>query len=106
MASPESIAALRAMIADTETPYTFSDEQLAAIIDAQATMNAAAAQVWSLKAGQLASLVDVSESGSSRKLSDLRKSALEMSAYYAGLDAPATQTASGPVIHRIRRTVA
>lgn len=107
MATEDEITALRRMVAEADDSNGWTDEQLAAIIDAEDTLNAAAAVVWSSKAGQVANLVDVSESGSSRKLSDLRKSALEMSAYYTGLDATEVVAQTpGPVITRIRRTVA
>jgi hypothetical protein len=106
MATEDQVAELRQTTAETDPNAGWDDESLAAIIDSTESMNAAAARVWSIKAGRYASLVDVTESGSSRKLGDLRKNASEMSAYYAGLDAPAAQVASGPVINRIRRTVA
>jgi hypothetical protein len=106
MATEGQILTLRQMVNEDDECGGWDDEKLAAAIDGTDTLNAAAAQVWYLKAGQYASLVDVSESGSSRKLSDLRKNATEMGELYAGIDAGAIDTTTGPVIQRIRRTVA
>lgn len=47
-------------------------------------VNTAAATVWEGKAAGFANLVDVSESGSSRKMSDLYKNAVAMASYYRG----------------------
>lgn len=104
MATEEQIFELRGLISEPDDSNGWTDERLSSLIDGTATMNAAAARGWLLKAGEYASLVDVSESGSSRKLSDLRKNAMEMSQYYGSLDGAATPTHSGPVIGRIRRT--
>lgn len=106
MATEDEILSLRRMVDETCVDGEWDDEALSAIIDGTDSLNAAASKVWYLKAGKAARLVDVSESGSSRKLSDISKNAREMGAYYAKADAPATQEATGPVIQRIRRTVA
>lgn len=49
---------------------------------AQVDLDASAAQVWEIRAGRYHGLVDISESGSSRKMSDLHKNALAMAATY------------------------
>lgn len=105
MASPEDVANLRAAINEPDDSNGWSDEELALLIDAEPTLNAAAATAWVRKAGQLSSLVDVSESGSSRKLSDLYKNAMAMGAHYKGLDAtdPVVPTSDRPIVQRIRR---
>lgn len=80
----ETIALLRTMIGNSG----LNDEQLAAIIlsnrNADGTPNLpnSAAYVWTIKAGEYAELVNVSESGSSRNLGDLYKNALAMAARY------------------------
>jgi hypothetical protein len=56
--------------------------ELASRIDAGTSSAEIASVIWREKAASYADLVDVSESGSSRKLSDLRKGALEQAAYY------------------------
>jgi hypothetical protein len=106
MATEDQVAELRQTTAETDPNGGWDDESLAAVIDSTESMNAAAARVWSIKAGRYATLVDVTESGSSRKLGDLRKNAAAMADYYAGLDVPEAAAAAGPVINRIRRTVA
>lgn len=105
MASPEDIANLRDLINEPDDTNGWTDDKLAAVIDGAASVNTAAGKVWVLKAGQLATLVDVSESGSSRKLSDLRKNAMEMASYYSGLDGGEAVGPVGgyPIVQRIRR---
>jgi len=84
MATVDEVAMLRRMtdIAHDDTLYT--DAVLAGIIDASASIEAAAAQVWTEKAASFAGSVDMSESGSSRSLSQLHKHALEMRDKMAG----------------------
>jgi hypothetical protein len=109
MATPDEIAALRGLVNESESCGEWDDETLAAIIDESTTMNGAASVVWTRKAAASSTLVDVSESGSSRKLSDIHKNALAMAKYFGGLDEEdggSGGTADAPVIHRIRRTFA
>jgi pectin methylesterase-like acyl-CoA thioesterase len=104
MASEDQIIELRGLVNEPDDSNGWDDGSLGAIIDAHATMNAAASRVWVLKAGTYAELVDVTESGSSRKLSDLRKNAMEMAAHYTAADPPENgTTTNAPVIQRIRR---
>ena len=74
MAIPEEIAQLRLLIGTTD----LNDDQLGAILDAEGSIEGAAAAVWESKAASSATLVNVSESGSSRSLSDVHKNALAM----------------------------
>lgn len=78
MATPAQIAQLRLLIGTT----TLSDEELGEMIDAEGTIEGAAAAVWESKAASSAQLVNVSESGSSRSLSDVHKNALTMAKYW------------------------
>jgi hypothetical protein len=103
MASEDQIAQLRQMVAEPDDSNGWDDDRLAAIIDDNETLNAAASAVWNLKAGEYATLVDVSESGSSRKLGDLRKNAMEMGAFYQASDQAPETVSNGPVVSRIRR---
>jgi hypothetical protein len=103
MASEDSIAELRLLINEPDESNGWTDEKLAVIIDANETLNIAASKVWYLKAGQFSTLVDVAESGSSRKLSDLMKNAQAMGGLYASADGTAVQTTDRPIIQRIRR---
>lgn len=106
MATDDQIRELRALVAEEDPNGEWDDESLGAVFDAASGMNAAASRVWSIKAGRYSRLVDVSESGSSRKLGDLYKNAIAMSRAYGDADLPAEAEASGPVITRMRRTVA
>lgn len=103
MATEDQIWKLRLAIDESDDSNGWTDERLSGIIEESLTINAAAAQVWSLKAAQYASLVDVSESGSSRKLGDLHKNALSMAQSFVSADGDAVEASSGPVVRRIRR---
>lgn len=83
MATLDEIAALRTLVSDADEPFTFTDEELEEAIDLLG-LNGAAAQFWRRKAAASSELVDVSESGSSRKLSDVSKNAIAMAAYFDG----------------------
>jgi hypothetical protein len=65
---------------DITEPYT--DEFMSDLIDTKGSIAGAAAVIWKHKAAQFATAVDMTESGSSRKLSDLHKNALTMAATY------------------------
>ena len=104
MATEDQIRQLRQMISEPDDSNGWTDTRLGELVDATDTLNVAASQAWYLKAGEFSQLVDVSESGSSRKLGDLMKNAKEMGALYGGLDGATTPSAGGaPVIQRIRR---
>jgi hypothetical protein len=85
MATVAEVAELRLLIdiPSADPPYT--DEYLGSLIDTYG-MDIAAATVWRQKAASYSSLVDMSESGSSRKLSQLREAALEMASGFQGTD--------------------
>jgi hypothetical protein len=97
MATEEEVAELRLLVdvASVDPPYT--DEYLAMLIDTYG-MDTAAATVWRQKAASYSSLVDMSESGSSRKLSQLREAALDMAAGFGG-----GQAGTGPFVVPIER---
>lgn len=75
-------------IISTDAPYT--DEYMLAVIDAAGSVNGAAARIWRQKAAQYAEAVDMSESGSSRKMSQLSAQALTMASHYDELAAGET----------------
>lgn len=83
MATAEQVNQLRRLgnYFDTD-PY--DDTQLSALID-QTSTNRVAARLWMETAASLASLVNVSESGSSRDLGTAHKNALSMASYFRGL---------------------
>lgn len=77
MASAEDIAALRRATAVAADDAVYTDSVLGGMID-QLGFPAASATVWREKAAAVAGLVDTTESGSSRRLSQLREGYLEM----------------------------
>ncbi len=80
MASSGEVQRLRSLTGYVEAdPY--DDQQLSDLIDALG-INRVAAMIWQQKAAQYASLVDTSESGSSRSMSQLHKNALTMAANF------------------------
>ena len=103
MATVDQIAELRDLVAEPDDANGWTDEKLGNLIDASDSLNAVASQIWSRKAAMYATLVDVSESGSSRKLSDLHKNALAMGAFYATQGDGAAPVTSAPIVSRIRR---
>lgn len=84
MATAEQITTLRRMIDDPAgADQIYSDLSLSALIDqAEGDLDATAAELWQEKAASFSRLVDVSEAGSSRKMSDLYKNALTMAKHY------------------------
>jgi hypothetical protein len=77
MASDEDIARLRRLTDTVSVTDPYTDELLEQMID-QLGFDPAAAAIWNEKAAAYASMVDTTESGSSRSLSQLHKMALEM----------------------------
>jgi hypothetical protein len=85
MATSAEIAAFRLLIGQPEDAEPYTDQFLSARLDSAASDQALAAVIWREKAASFSELVDVSESGSSRKLSDLYKNALTMAAAFEGI---------------------
>ena len=77
MASESDIAALRRATALDPADPVYTDSLLGGMID-DLGFEAASAQIWREKAAAVAGLVDTSESGSSRALSQLRSGYLDM----------------------------
>jgi hypothetical protein len=74
MATTTELDELRALTDVAANDAVFTPPILSGLID-EMGMNAAAASVWRRKAASYSSLVDVSESGSSRSMSQLFKNA-------------------------------
>jgi hypothetical protein len=102
MATADEIATFRLLIAEPDEE-TYTDAQLSEILDASASGNAAAAQIWTQKAASAATLVNVSESGSSRSLGDLQKNALAMAKVFGDAVEGDQSTSPGVRISRIVR---
>jgi hypothetical protein len=105
MATADEIAALRGLINEPdENCEGWEDDRLAELIDGSGSLNSVAHTIWLSKASSYSTLVDVSESGSSRKLGDLYKNALAMAKMFKDLDDDdVEETTDAPVIARIRR---
>lgn len=83
-----AIDRVRRMVDETDlTNSLYTDSQIQEYIDENTTeegidYNGTAAQIWEEKAGYFSALVDTSESGSSRKMSDLYKNSIAMAKLY------------------------
>lgn len=106
----EEEAYLRQLIGDMQ-PATgdplLSDEEITLILAAnKGFMNAAAAEGWAIKAGRYASLVDISEGGTDRNLSQKFKQAYQMANFYVGRvekEFPAAESSRIPVVGRVAK---
>lgn len=79
MAEAADIAELRRLINELDNAAPWTDEVLGARIDAnEGTLSSLAATIWREKAATYASMVDIKEGNSDRKLSQLYKQALAM----------------------------
>lgn len=92
MATNDELAKLRRMTDTPPNDATYTDAVLAEIIDGSSSIESAAAQVWTEKAAAASGAVDMSESGSSRSLSQLQRNALAMAEKLA---AASSSTSSG-----------
>lgn len=103
MATPDEIARVREYVAEPNDDGGWTSPRIGTYVDeANADLYAAAAEIWGVKASAYAALVDVSESGSSRRMSSLHQNALEREAYYRGRSRVAS-TAGAPFTVPIRR---
>ena len=86
MASADELAALRraADVATDDDVYT--DALLDSMFEMYGSVAGAAAAIWREKAAAYAAMVDTTESGSSRKLSDLHKNAMAVAAGFTSVD--------------------
>ena len=73
---------VREMLGETDTTSAWEAHDIDLLLGDADSLEAAAALGWEKKAARYAELVDISESGSSRKNSQLRTSALEMHAFW------------------------
>lgn len=83
MATPDQIAQLRILIGEPTNVEPWTDEFLGQLIDTATTVDKAAQTFWRGKAASSAHLVDISEGGSSRKMSDVHKNYLAMAGTFA-----------------------
>jgi hypothetical protein len=79
MATTEEIAYVRDLIGEPDDSNGWDDAKIGRYIDQASSLNLAAADVWTTKATTYSKMVDISESGSSRKMSGLLDNALKLS---------------------------
>lgn len=92
MATQDELDALHRVANIPASDETYTDTLLATYIDSSASIEAAAARIWRERAAVMAGMVDTTESGSSRKLSQLSENALKLA---VGLDGVDVATRSG-----------
>lgn len=102
MATTDQIAQLRILIGEPNDVDPWTDEFLGQLIDTAGTVDKAAQTFWRGKAASSAHLVDISEGGSSRKMSDVHKNYLAMAGTFAdpGEALPAARPARTRAIKR------
>lgn len=89
MASTDDIDRLKQVIGKT----TLTDQEIGEIIDRHGgNLNESARWVWRMKAAETATVVDVAESGSSRKLGDIFDHSLKMAQFDPDSGLPGDQT--------------
>lgn len=101
MASSEELQALHDLGPETE----LNDAELGALFDVLG-MNATLARLWETRAAKTATLVDTSESGSSRKMSDIHRNALAYATRYraqAEAESPTPQASATATTVLIQR---
>lgn len=106
MATAEEIAAFRLLINQPINAAPYTDEALSDRLDLASSVQSLASIIWSEMAASYASMVNVSESGSSRSLSDLHKNAIAMAKYFSDNDptTPGTgEAVRGVRMHRLTR---
>jgi len=85
MAEMTDILRLRRMVGELTDAEPWTDQVLSDMIDSVDDLNQAALEIWEAKAAASAAYVDTTESGSSRRLSQVNEQALKMLDYYRGL---------------------
>lgn len=99
MAEKAAIDALRLLISEPDDKAPYDDIALSIRLDASPSTQGLAADIWREKAASYAALVNVSESGSSRSLSDLHKNALAMAKALGDVDP--SNPGSGPAVRGV-----
>lgn len=103
MATANDIAQVRDFVAEPDDVNGWTDVRIALYIDGSSNSRLAASDIWMVKAAASATLVNVSESGSSRSLSDIYKNAREMADRFRSEGLALLAVPSRPVIRPIRR---
>jgi hypothetical protein len=80
----------------------YSDSYISALIDSSGVAGASA-EIWRKKAASFAALVNTSEAGASRSLSDLSKNAKTMADMWESRVPNPLDTQDRPIVRRIQR---
>jgi hypothetical protein len=96
MATPEEIEDVQDLLPDDAADYGWDTDKISAMIDSGVTGNALLVSFWDKVSSSTSGYVDMSESGSSRALSQIHKNAVSMAKTYRDLldkeNAPPTVT--------------
>lgn len=106
MATAGQILDVRNNTGEPDEDSSYDDEELEVLIDADG-VDLASAAIWRRKAAIYSEMVDVSEAGASRKMSDLFKNAVAMAEYYekkGGLGQEEEANAKRAKVHLIARS--
>lgn len=101
MATPEDIALVR-LFADEPTQDNWDDATISSSID-DVGVDSTVLTIWREKQARFSKLVDVSEAGASRKMSQAFAHAEKMSAYWSGI-VGVEGDVSGARVHKIVRS--
>lgn len=103
MATAAEILQVRRNTGETDATSTYTDLTLTAYIDALGVLGATVA-VWEEKAASYAELVDTSEAGASRRLSQLHDNALKQANFWSGKAGTAPGSGGRARVHTIQRS--
>lgn len=106
MATAGEILDVRNNTAEPDSDSELDDEEIEALIDADG-VDLASAVIWRRKAATYSEMVNVSEAGASRAMSDLFKNAVAMAEHFekkGGLGAEDTTNARRAKVHLISRS--
>jgi len=84
MAAPEDIQEVLDMLGPDAAESGWTNEKIGAALDDGDTPNEIARRYWEYRMSRSSTMADVSESGSSRKLSQIFENAKALAAYYRG----------------------
>jgi hypothetical protein len=102
MADQSKIDAIKVQLPDNVAEFGFTDEIIGSLIDSYNTSTKIILQGWQAVAAKTMSMVTVSESGSSRNLSDLNNNARQMVTYWQGLADKEDEANNTGTIQRFR----
>lgn len=108
MATAADIAAFRDLIREPDDSNGWTNEKINAYLDdrlwnGEPDLNLAAADAWTQKAADAVDLVDITENGSSRKMSTVLDNMQKMAAYYRAISPSGAPSIKRPKTRAIVR---